>query len=71
MIVSGKLFRLAFGGVGAPQNDQSTCAGQSGMNRFDRVNLYSTAVDTSVSVVGLFGVAKRGLPAWAICSAAW
>ena len=70
MIVSGQLFRLFFGSVGAPHNDQSAGTGQSGQYRFNWVNLYGAAVDTPVITVRLFGVAKRGLPDRAICSAA-
>jgi len=70
VVVSQKLFGRFFGRVGALYNDQRAYAGQCGLDGFDWVNFYGAAVDTSVIAVGLFGVAKRGVPVSAICSAA-
>ena len=57
-------------GAGTADDRKASCPGQICFQRLERVNAYRTLVKASVCDVGLFGVGKRGVPFFAVRSAA-
>ena len=56
-------------GAGALDDHQTAGSGQSGLQRFERIDLYLALIKAPVAGVGFFGVGKRGV-ALAFCTAA-
>ena len=55
-------------GAGALDDHQTPRSGKSGLQEFERIDLYAALVQAPVAGVGFFGVGKRG--ALAYCTAA-